>query len=107
MPEVSSNLAKPFRHFPRLFMDDEILHATCLSVDFGYIFTIGKSTSSMNKNDLNQALTNIRPCTILVSDGRSIYVDNPETVLLSDTVLVVGTHGQGRVVKELAIIALA
>jgi hypothetical protein len=34
-------------------------------------------------------------------------VDNPETVLLSDTVLVVGTHAQGRVVKELAIIALA
>ena len=61
----------------------------------------------MNKNDVNQALSNIRPCMILVSDGRSVYVDNPETVLLSDTVLVVGTHAQGRVVKELAIIALA
>jgi hypothetical protein len=61
----------------------------------------------MNKDGVNQALSNIRPCTILVSDGRSVYVDNPETVLLSDTVLVVGTHAQGRVVKELAIIALA
>ena len=60
----------------------------------------------MNKDDVNQALSNIRPCTILVSDGRSVYVDNPETVLLSDTVLVVGTHAQGRIVKELAIIAL-
>ena len=55
----------------------------------------------MNKDGVNQALSNIRPCTILVSDGRSVYVDNPETVLLSDTVLVVGTHAQGRVVKEL------
>jgi len=41
-----------------------------------------------------------------VSDGREIYMDNPETVLLSDTVLVVGKHAQGRMVKELAIVAL-
>ncbi len=60
----------------------------------------------MNKNDVNQALSNIRPCTVLVSDGRSIYVDNPETVILSDSVLVIGRHAQGRVVKDLAIIAL-
>jgi len=60
----------------------------------------------MNKNNVNQALSNIRPCTILVSDGREIYMDNPETVLLSDTVLVVGKHAQGRMVKELAIVAL-
>ena len=63
--------------------------------------------SFMNKDDVNQALNNIRPCTVLVSDGRSVYVDNPETVLLSETVLVVGKHAQGRIVKELAIIALA
>ena len=61
----------------------------------------------MNKEGVNQALGNIRPCNVLVSDGRCIYVDNPETVLLSDTVLVVGRHAQGRMVKELAIVALA
>ena len=60
----------------------------------------------MDKEDVNEALSNIRPCNILVSDGRCIYVDNPETVLLSDTVLVVGKHAQGRIVKELAIVAL-
>ncbi len=61
----------------------------------------------MNKLDVNQALNNIRPCNVLVSDGRCLYVDNPETVLLSDTVLVIGMHAQGRMVKELAIVALA
>ena len=59
----------------------------------------------MNKEDVNEALNNIRPCTVLVSDGRSIYVDNPETVLVSDRVLVIGKHAQGRMVKELAIVA--
>lgn len=61
----------------------------------------------MTKQDVNQALSNIRPCDVLVSDGRRIYVDNPETVLLSDTVLVIGRHAQGRMVKELSIVALA
>lgn len=61
----------------------------------------------MNKQDVNQALNNIRPCNVHVSDGRCLYVDNPETVLLSDTVLVIGTHAQGRMVKELGIVALA
>ena len=60
----------------------------------------------MDKEDVNEALSNIRLCNILVRDGRCIYVDNPETVLLSDTVLVVGKHAQGRIVKELAIVAL-
>ena len=60
----------------------------------------------MTKEDIAQALNNIRPCNVLVSDGRIIYVDNPETVLVSDTVLVVGKHAQGRMVKELAIVAV-
>lgn len=60
----------------------------------------------MTKEDLNQALTNIRPCNVLVSDGRCLYVDNPETVLLSDSVLVIGMHAQGRIVRELAIVAI-
>jgi len=60
----------------------------------------------MNEADVNQALDNIRSCNILLSDGRCVYVDSPETLLLSDTVLVVGKHAQGRIVKELAIIAL-
>ena len=61
----------------------------------------------MNQEDVNEALGNIRPCNVLVSDGRVICVDNPETVLVSDTVLVIGKHAQGRMVKELAIVALA
>jgi len=61
----------------------------------------------MNRQDVNQALNNIRPCNVLVSDGRCIYVDNPETILLSETVLVIGKHAQGRMVKELAMVALA
>ena len=61
----------------------------------------------MTKEDVNQALNNIRPCNVLVSDGRCIYVDNPETVLLSDTVLVIGKHAQRRIVKELAMVAVA
>ena len=61
----------------------------------------------MKKEEVNQALNNIRPCTVHVSDGRSIYVDNPETVLLSDTVLVIGIHAQGRIVRDLAIVAIA
>lgn len=62
---------------------------------------------AMTKEDIAQALTNIRPCNVLVSDGRCIYVDNPETVLVSDTVLVIGKHAQGRIVKELAIVAVS
>jgi hypothetical protein len=61
----------------------------------------------MNKHGVNQALNNIRPCNVLVSDGRCLYVDSPENVLLSDTALVIGMNAQGRVVKELAIVALA
>ena len=61
----------------------------------------------MTKEDIAQALNNIRPCNVLVSDGRCIYVDNPETVLVSDTVLVIGKHAQGRMVKELAIVAVS
>ena len=61
----------------------------------------------MNKEDVQESLNNIRPCQILVSDGRRIYIDNPETVILSETVLVVGKHAQGRTAKDLAIIALA
>ena len=60
----------------------------------------------MTKEDIAQALNNIRPCNVLVSDGRCIYVDNPETVLLTETVLVIGKHAQGRIVKELAIVAV-
>ena len=60
----------------------------------------------MTKEDVNQALTNIRPCNVLVSDGRCLYVDNPKTVLLSDSVLVIGIHAQGRMVRELAIVAV-
>ena len=58
----------------------------------------------MTKRDINQALTNIRPCNVLVSDDRCIYVDNPETVLVFGAVLVIGKHAQGRMVKELAIV---
>jgi len=61
----------------------------------------------MNKEGVQEALNNIRPCQILASDGRRIYIDNAETVILSDSVLVVGKHAQGRIVKDLAIIALA
>jgi hypothetical protein len=43
---------------------------------------------------------------VLVSDGRRIYVDDPHAVLVSDTVLVIGKHLQGRMVKELAIVAV-
>ena len=53
------------------------------------------------------ALQNTRPYNVLVSDGRSIYVDNPEIIILSDTVLVIGRHAQCRMVKELSIVALA
>ena len=60
----------------------------------------------MTKEDIAQALNNIRPCNVLVSDGRCIHVDNPETVLLTETVLVIGKHAQGRIVKELAIVAV-
>lgn len=68
--------------------------------------TPGTDKKAMTKDDIHQALTNIRPCNVLVSDGRCIYVDNPETVLVSDTVLVIGKHAQGRMVKELAIVAV-
>jgi hypothetical protein len=61
----------------------------------------------MTKGEVNDALKNFQTCHVLVSDGRSIYVDNPETVILSDTVLVIGKHAQGRMVKELSIVALA
>lgn len=61
----------------------------------------------MTKEDINQALDNIRPCNILVSDGRCIYVNNPDTVLLSDTVLVIGKHAQGRMVKDLTMVAIS
>ena len=69
----------------------------------------GRATDkrALTKADIHQALMNIRPCNVLVSDGRRIYVDNPETVLVSDTVLVIGTHAQGRMVKELAIVAVS
>jgi hypothetical protein len=60
--------------------------------------------SSMTKAGINQALTNIRPCNVLVSDGGCIHVDNAETVLIFETVLVIGKHAQGRMVKELSIV---
>jgi hypothetical protein len=62
---------------------------------------------TMTKRTIAKALNNIRPCNVLVSDGRCIYVDNPETVLVSDTILVIGKHAQGRMVKELAIVAVS
>jgi len=69
--------------------------------------TLTTDKRPMTKAEINQALTNIRPCNVLVSDGRCIYVDDPETVLVSDTVLVIGKHAQGRMVKELAIVAVS
>ena len=88
-------------------METEVSHSCKQPTQHLYIFCDTFLVSCMNRQDVNQALNNIRPCNVLVSDGRCIYVDNPETVLLSETVLVIGKHAQGRMVKELAMVALA
>jgi hypothetical protein len=61
----------------------------------------------MMKNNVNQAVGSIRPCNVLVSDGSRIYVDDPETVLLRSEILIIGKHPPDRVMKELAMVALA
>lgn len=61
----------------------------------------------MTAKSIARALTRTCPCNVLVRDGRCLYVDHPKAVLVSDTVLVIGKHLQGRTVKELAFVAVS